>query len=212
METSIINIQDGYGSWMKIEIPSHCPNCGIGNNPTTEYNSELGNDVKVYSHYCVNCQKHHYTIQDKAVDKQRALLMFYPRILSENIPEVFLKHAPRFVEFYSEAIEAEKMNLTNLAATGYRSAIECLVKDYALSFELDSEEEISKLNFNNAINKYVQNDELLSGTIHWIRKVGNNYTHWDKSTDITLSSLKSYVDIILSIFEAKFKMKALPEI
>ena len=106
------------------------------------------------------------------------------------------------------------MGLENIAGTGYRSAIECLIKDYALAFELDTKEYLSdpKFTFNNAIDRYVKDDDLLKSALHFIRIVGNGYTHWNKSTSISLSQLKNYVDIIIQIFKSKFMLKFLPEV
>ena len=142
------------------------------------------------------------------------MVLVYPNKVVSDIDRLFTEYAPRFVEFYSEAIEAEKMGLENIAGTGYRSAIECLIKDYALAFELDTKEYLSdpKFTFNNAIDRYVKDDDLLKSALHFIRIVGNGYTHWNKSTSISLSQLKNYVDIIIQIFKSKFMLKFLPEV
>ena len=81
-------------------------------------------------------------------------------------------------------------------------------------FELDDKEYLSdpKLTFNNAIDRYVKNDDLLKGALHFILTVGNGYTHWNKSTSISLPQLKNYVDIIIQIFKSKFMMKFLPNV
>ncbi|MDQ0221698.1 DUF4145 domain-containing protein [Streptococcus moroccensis] len=194
-----------------IEIPKYCPNCGIGNNPKNEYIASI-NNCTVYSHFCNPCKKYHYSVQDNLTDSTRTLLLVYPNKTIVDIDPVFIEHAPRFVEFYSEAVEAEKLGLVNIAGTGYRSAIECLIKDYALHFELDDAEYLSnpRLTFNNAIDRYVKDDDLLKGALHFIREIGNHYTHWSKETDIPLSVLKSYVEIIIQIFKSKFMLKHLP--
>ncbi len=198
--------------WIKVEIPKYCPNCGVGNNPDNKFVASA-DDCAVYSHFCNPCKKYHYTIQDKLIDSQRKMLLVYPNKSVVNIDPLFIKYAPRFVEFYSEAIEAEKLGLENIAGTGYRSAVECLIKDYALHFELDDKEYLAdpKFSFNNAIDRYIKDDDLLKGALHFIREVGNHYTHWSKETDIPLEVLKSYVEIILQIFKSKFMLKHLPK-
>ena len=142
------------------------------------------------------------------------MVLVYPIKVVSDIDSLFTEYAPRFVEFYSEAIEAEKSGLENIAGTGYRSAVECLIKDYALAFGLDTKEKLSdpKLTFNNAIDKYVKDDDLLKGALHFIRTVGNGYTHWNKSTSISLPVLKNYVDIIVQTFKSKFMLKDLPKV
>ena len=175
---------------LTIQIPQTCPWCGIGNNPT---NNEAGK-IEIQEGYIFS--------------------MHHPNKVVTDIDRLFIEYAPRFVEFYSEAIEAEKSGLENIAGTGYRSAVECLIKDYALAFELDTKEYLSdpKLTFNNAIDRYVKDDDLLKGALHFIRTVGNGYTHWNKSTSISLPELKNYVDIIIQIFKSKFMLKDLPKV
>ena len=203
---------------LTIQIPQSCPLCGIGNNPTTNEVGRLEIQegyVFTLHHRCPACKKYHMTNQEYLnQDDKTTMILVYPNKVVIDIDDLFIEHAPRFVEFYSEAVEAEKMGLENIAGTGYRSAIECLIKDYALAFELDDKEYLSdpKLTFNNAIDRYVKNDDLLKGAFHFIRTVGNGYTHWNKSTSISLPQLKNYVDIIIQIFKSKFMMKFLPNV
>ena len=193
-----------------IQIPQTCPWCGIGNNPT---NTEAGK-IETQEGYIFS-KKYHMTNQEylRQADKTTMVLV-YPNKVTIDIDHLFIEYAPRFVEFYSEAIEAEESGLENIAGTGYRSAVECLIKDYALAFELDTKEYLSdpKLTFNNAIDRYVKDDDLLKGALHFIRTVGNDYTHWNKSTSISLPVLKNYVDIIVQIFKSKFMLKDLPKV
>ena len=203
---------------LTIQIPQSCPLCGIGNNPTTNEVGRLEIQegyVFTLHHRCPACKKYHMTNQEYLnQDDKTTMILVYPNKVVIDIDDLFIEHAPRFVEFYSEAIEAEKMGLENIAGTGYRSAIECLIKDYALAFELDTKEYLSdpKLTFNNAIYRYVKDDDLLKGALHFIRIVGNGYTHWNKSTSISLPQLKNYVDIIIQIFKSKFMLKFLPKV
>ena len=205
------------GKTLIIQIPKTCPLCGIGNNPTT---NEVGRlDIQegyifTLHHRCPACKKYHMTNQEYLnQDDKTTMALVYPNKVVSDIDRLFIEHAPRFVEFYSEAVEAEKMGLENIAGTGYRSAVECLIKDYALDFKLDDKEYLSnpKLSFNNAIDRYVKDDELLKGALHFIREVGNDYTHWDKSSSISLLTMKHYVEIIIQIFKSKFMMKYLPD-
>ena len=203
--------------YLTIQIPKTCPLCGIGNNPT---NNEAGKleisegYIFTMHHRCPSCKQYHMTNQEYLHQSdETTMVLVYPNKVVSDIDRLFIDHAPRFVEFYSEAIEAEKMGLDNIAGTGYRSAIECLIKDYALAFELDTKEYLSdpKLTFNNAIDRYVKDDDLLKSALHFIRTVGNGYTHWNKSTSISLPQLKNYVDIIIQIFKSKFMLKHLPD-
>ena len=219
MEVSTVDFYfSAISKTLTIQIPQSCPLCGIGNNPTTNEVGRLEIQegyVFTLHHRCPACKKYHMTNQEYLnQDDKTTMILVYPNKVVIDIDDLFIEHAPRFVEFYSEAVEAEKMGLENIAGTGYRSAIECLIKDYALAFELDDKEYLSdpKLTFNNAIDRYVKNDDLLKGALHFIRTVGNGYTHWNKSTSISLPQLKNYVDIIIQIFKTKFMLKFLPNV
>ena len=219
MEVSTVDFYfSAISKTLMIQIPQSCPLCGIGNNPTTHEVGRLEIQegyVFTLHHRCPACKKYHMTNQEYLnQDDKTTMILVYPNKVVIDIDDLFIEHAPRFVEFYSESVEAEKMGLENIAGTGYRSAIECLIKDYALAFELDDKEYLSdpKLTFNNAIDRYVKNDDLLKGALHFIRTVGNGYTHWNKSTSISLPQLKNYVDIIIQIFKSKFMMKFLPNV
>jgi len=219
MEVSTVDFYfSAISKTLTIQIPQSCPLCGIGNNPTTHEVGRLEIQegyVFTLHHRCPACKKYHMTNQEYLnQDDKTTMILVYPNKVVIDIDDLFIEHAPRFVEFYSEAVEAEKMGLENIAGTGYRSAIECLIKDYALAFELDDKEYLSdpKLTFNNAIDRYIKNDDLLKGALHFIRTVGNGYTHWNKSTSISLPQLKNYVDIIIQIFKSKFMMKFLPNV
>ena len=219
MEISTVEYYFGaIAKYLTIEIPKTCPLCGIGNNPSTNEAGRLEIEegyIFTLHHRCPACKKYHMTNQEYLnKDDKTTMALVYPNKVVSDIDRLFIDHAPRFVEFYSEAIEAEKMGLENIAGTGYRSAIECLIKDYALAFELDTKEYLSdpKLTFNNAIDRYVKDDDLLKGALHFIRTVGNDYTHLNKSTSISLPELKNYVDIIIQIFKSKFMLKFLPKV
>nr|DAW47185.1 MAG TPA: protein of unknown function (DUF4145) [Caudoviricetes sp.] len=205
------------GKTITIQIPKTCPLCGIGNNPTNNEAGKLETQegyIITLHHRCPSCKKYHMTNQEYLRQSdETTMALVYPNKVVTDIDRLFIDHAPRFVEFYSEAIEAEKMGLENIAGTGYRSAIECLIKDYALDFGLDDKEYLSspKLSFNNAIDRYIKDDELLKGALHFIREVGNDYTHWDKNSSISLLTMKHYVEIIIQIFKSKFMMKYLPD-
>ncbi|WP_411765862.1 DUF4145 domain-containing protein [Staphylococcus shinii] len=104
----------------------------------------------------------------------------------------------------------QNQNFTDLAATGYRSALEILIKDYALDFNLDTQEQISKLNLNNVISKYFknENDALISADV--VRIMGNSFTHWDKDQDASLDEIKYYMHIFINYIEMKLRLKTPP--
>lgn len=201
----------------QIEVPKLCPNCGVANNPTSVTTSQGVNTlhekgkIHLILHRCPVCNKYHVTIQEMADEKSPfKCIMYYPKYTAPGIDKLLLEHCPNFVKFYSEAVEAENNELYNIAAIGLRASIECLIKDYAVDFNLDSEEKIAKQKFNNVIDMYIKDDDLLKGSLHFIRKIGNDYTHWKSEYDIPYYELKSYVEIVIQVFTSKLKMKYPP--
>lgn len=195
-------------------VPALCPNCSVANNPFTAEIAKLsiqeGHSI-AYHHRCNVCNKYHVTLQEVTESGNHTVLLCYPdKTPTSHIDNLFITHTPSFVSVYSEAQRAEQEKYHKLAGMGYRSSIECLIKDYALLFELDTIENISKMNFNNCINKYLKEDELLQNAVHTVRKIGNDYTHWGNTYDMPLETLKSYVEIVISIFKSKLMMKFSP--
>lgn len=196
-----------------INFPKLCPHCGIANNPITNNLTTTfiqGEHINVFTHDCNVCKEKHVTVQKKLNSEYIPLACYPNKQPLAKLNPILVEHAPIFAEFYNEALEAEQLDLINLAGTGYRSAIECLIKDYALDFELDTQDNIKKLSFSEAVDKYVNNDELLRNAITVIRKIGNDFTHWETKYDFPLSTLKSYVDIVVTVFTSKFLMKYPP--
>lgn len=214
MQVSTVSFYfDNINRTLIIQIPKTCPNCGIGNNPTNNFISRLGTEkgyIFAMHHLCLSCKKYHMTQQEYNGEEETQMLLVYPNKVVCDIDQVFIDHTPNFVEVYSEAIKAEKDNLNNIAGMGFRLSIECLIKDYALDFSLDSEENIAKLNFNNSIDKFMKDDELLRNSVHVVRKIGNDYSHWKKEFDLPIITLKAYVEIVIQAFKIKFMMKYPP--
>lgn len=136
--------------------------------------------------------------------------MSYPRPAISPLDDLFFEHAPRFAELYTQAQHAEAMKLYDIAAIGYRGAIECLIKDYALDFGLDEKSSIGRMTFDNVIRRYLKDDELLSNTAHAVRLLGNDYAHWIKENDIPFETLKYTTEITIKAFQMKFTQKYPP--
>lgn len=196
-----------------IEVSLKCPYCGL---PTAFVNSALipNSNAKIapFSHRCPNCENVSYSFQITN-DKEWKLGSFYPGYISDGIPEILVKHCPNFAHIYSQAQQAEQNGLTDLAGMGYRAAIEFLIKDYALAFELDTLDDIKKLRalgptISHYFNNKRKNKELLTfNAAEVVSIIGNDFTHWNKETDCDLNVLKHYTDIVIKVIEMNFDMK-----
>ncbi len=199
------------GSTTNIYIPKCCPRCGVANNPTT---SIVGNYSNVYAftHYCPACNQYHFTMQAIRLNtgKPNEMLLVHPQYTSSKLPTLVATKFPKASKMFSDAEYAENNGALELAGMGYRAFCEYLIKDYALLFELDDYENIAKQNLNNAISKYLKDDPLISNVADVIRIVGNDFTHWDSTTDVDLVTLKFYADILLNWANIRLSSKFPP--
>lgn len=68
----------------------------------------------------------------------------------------------RFIDMYNQALTSEHNQNYELAAIGYRSALEILVKDYAIQELNEPEETVSKKSLCDAIAKYLSQPDLVA--------------------------------------------------
>ena len=88
-----------------------------------------------------------------------------------------------------------------------RKAVECLIKDYAVSKYPDDYETIAKKDLCACIDLYLENNDLKT-LAHACRILGNNETHWiNKNTDEDLQALEGFIPALIAFIE--FEIKAL---
>ena len=170
--------QQGYtGFYLK---PAVCPHCGTG---TVFANlRESGNtDAEVV---CI-----------------------YPSLAKEYTNDTLEKISPRFIAMYNQSLRSEKAGDTELAALGYCSALETLVKDYALSELGKPAEEVVTKQLFDAISDYLLQKDLIN-TPDLRRILGDNYTHYEeKYPEQDLLILKGYMEIFLKQIEMQYLIK-----
>lgn len=81
-----------------------------------------------------------------------------------------------FYEVYKQSLYAKEIGLDKIYGMGLRKAMECLVKDFALYTNADTEEQIASKKLYNCIEDYIQDDEI-KALANACRKIGNNETH-----------------------------------
>lgn len=111
--------------------------------------------------------------------------------------------SPRFILSYNQALRAESVGDIELSAIGYRQALECLIKDYAIT-ELNADKNtVIKQSLFEAIEIYLKESELIS-VADVVRILGNDYAHYDrKYPQHDFKLLKTYMDIFIKMIEAK---------
>ncbi|MGW7932135.1 DUF4145 domain-containing protein [Staphylococcus xylosus] len=200
-----------------LQIPKLCPICKVAHNPTISelFKSKISDTILYgYAQNCPNCNRHSFSLhrryQDEDKNYRHDMLLIHPFSSEEQFSNLIEKLSPRFVTLYNQAKFCEDKGFTDLAATGYRSAIEILIKDYALDFDLDSHEDIAKQNLNNVISKYFKNDNDMLVSSDVVRIMGNSFTHWNKDEDASLDEIKYYMQIFVEKIQAKLRLKHPP--
>lgn len=192
-------------------IPMLCPCCGVANNPTSTP-VFFANGYAGVAHLCPVCNQYSITIHTS--DQQNKILttvVVYPSANDRIFNELIVTMSPEFVSLYNQSYNAEQLGFKDLSGIGYRSSLEILIKDFALAFELDSKENIAKLNLNRAIEKFFKHEAEFFTSADVVRKIGNNFTHWDKNDEyLDIIVLKEYLEIFIQAILVKLMIKHPP--
>lgn len=112
--------------------------------------------------------------------------------------------SPRYLTACQQALNAEFRGDLELAAIGYRSALECVVKDYAIKELGKPRDEVVGKSLFAAIGEYLSEQKELLNTADVVRLLGNDYTHYErKYPEYDFDILKQY----FNIFTAFLRMK-----
>jgi len=191
-----------------------CPYCGIG----TDANRS---DLKAFkvddgiiadaTYKCTSCDKVFHVSYVKLNDEElfkpfSVYPNFQGRSFSKGISEVL----PRFVKLYNQAFKAEYDNNYELAGSGYRNALEILIKDYAINVLKHKKEDVIKFKLYGAITEYLP-DVDMSNCADVVRILGNDNTHYERDYEnIDFSVLKQYLNIFIDMIDVQIKVKNPP--
>lgn len=204
-------------SWtFSLQKPMLCPHCNAYEDGVaiSKYYWNYVDDcyVGVVVYRCTHCNKPYlvtYKIDPKA--QRTTFEQFFPAYHAEEYKNERLeKTSPRFIDAYNQALRAEAINDFELAAIGYRHAVECLVKDYAI-IELNKDrEEVVRKKLIDAIGEYLGEKDLVA-TADVIRILGNDYAHYErKYPEHDFDLLKNYMRIFISLVETKLMISHPP--
>jgi len=190
-------------------VPNICPHCGKLVEAKTSLYS-VGNDVFVAFLNCPEygeCRKAFFAVYLASADDSNSLqfMYMYPGPYQTELPEHIRNLSPRCVELYNQAKAAENLKHFDLAACGYRNAIEALVKDFAIKYkDAASDEKLLRKPLQNCINEYLDNlDEAVSA--YMVKEFGNNATHYPQLEQFDFTEQMNYLDIFLSYMSNKIK-------
>lgn len=111
--------------------------------------------------------------------------------------------SPNFVTIYHQSEKAEQMGLSEICGLGYRKSLEFLVKDYAIAFNPDNEDDIKNQMLSPCIKNFIDNKKIkaLATASAWI---GNDETHYvRKHEDFRIDHLKAFIAAIVSYIDSE---------
>ena len=94
-----------------------------------------------------------------------------------------------------------------MAGSGYRNALEVLIKDFAINELGKPTAEVCKKKLAQAIEAYMPNIRLAQSA-DVIRVLGNDYTHYERRyDDIDFAILKQYIQIFLNSIDCEYLIR-----
>lgn len=201
-------------SKISVNKPHYCPIC-LSPQEGSRIDSKLwaaceGLHYGTVMYQCNSCGKKYLATYDIDTKHEKGTFKaFYPVLAVTYEDDLLQPVSPRFVDLYGQALRAEATGDIDIAATGYRNALECLVKDYAISELHEDRETVERKSLYDAIEAYL--DEALIKTADVVRILGNDYTHYkQKYRDIDFENLKSYMEIFISLVQTKVRINHPP--
>ncbi len=194
----------------EFQKPSTCPYCGINTDANVkniqhEPADDVGTLVLFMVFECTSCRKRFfatYTLKDLVSE----FCNTFPTPSAEFQSAEISALSPRFVETYNQCMRAESNGDLNIAAIGMRSALEILIKDYAIAELNEPAKTVTAKSLYQAISDYLKEDELIKPA-DVVRILGNDHTHYQrKYPEHDYKLLKSYMDIFISLIETKLKI------
>ncbi len=205
-------------SGIKIKKLQVCPYCGFGTDSIqqgdyiTRYNEGDNEMAVILSLLCTHCRKRFLTVNSfNKSSKENEFICSCPSSTApEYKNEQIEKISPRFISLYNQSLRAEHNGDIDLAGFGMRSALETLVKDYAVEVLKIDENTVAKTSLCDCIGNFLGNKDLIS-TADVVRILGNDYVHAQKKyPEHDFEVLKRYMDIFISLIDVQLKIKFPP--
>lgn len=198
------------------EKPIICPHCGISTDFILSSAAILQSDDSLFLvgiYKCTDCAEQTLSISARRLDApdEAKNIFVYPESNVELFDNDNLRAlSERFMDIYNQAEMSEFAGSLELAAIGYRSALEVLIKDFAIRELGKPEDEVIKKNLFDAISCYMPN-ESLANSADVVRILGNDYTHYKrKYPEHDFALLKNYMEIFLKSIEVQYMIKHPP--
>lgn len=197
----------GNGFEFSLPKPMVCPYCDAYEDGTKgDYHLfSVGNDryYGIIAYTCTCCRKKYVVVYSMDVSAKKAqYVTTLPQITMVYQNERLDALSHQFIDMYNQALRAEQIGDIELAAIGFRKALECLVKDYAINELQEEKEVVAEKSLHKAIGDYL--DSSLASTADVVRILGNDYAHYERRYEQhDFDILKSYMEIFIHLVETK---------
>lgn len=188
------------------DLPSNCPNChkSITPNPLFGHYCEINDETEIFL-FCPdkNCKKsfiaYYYYIGENRYNftGRTSKGTLIGRNFSDSIKETSID----FIKIYNQSYEAEQQDLKEICGVGYRKSLEFLIKDYAISNNLEKQKLIEKSPLSQCITNFISDSRIQSVAkrASWI---GNDETHYIRIWEgKNLIDLKKLIDLTIHWIE-----------
>ncbi len=191
------------------QTPQYCPICGIGQGGIFKEGKFFGASGVTYwfaTFECTECHKIYGLIFDtNKTKKQAKFRAFHPTVEPTYDDDVLGACSPRFISLYRQALMSEYHGHYDVAAIGYRAALEVLIKDYAVEELGESHKKMGDIGLAKAIKLYLDSGEAAAADV--VRLLGNDYAHYlQEYPDIDFSVIKEYMDMFVAQVRMKLRL------
>ncbi len=198
----------------KYQKPATCPYCDTGTDAKLMDKAHFafnGEKLLIATCKCTACGKlFFFACLEKAEDIAPNICLFPNTTFTPYTNDILSTISERFIDMYNQALQSEFAGNIELAAIGYRSALEILVKDFAIHELNKPSDEVIKKSLCNAIGEYLNQPDLVN-TADVIRILGNDYTHYQrKYPQHDFDLLKAYMEIFLKQIEVRYMINHPP--
>lgn len=180
------NLLAGLGGLSGLFVPKmlNCPHCAVASDFSRQSSYSVEYEESLYFlvvHWkCTNCKKKHVQYYDvDFVNKISKFIASYPGVNIKVASDAFKELSPRFYDYLSQALFADYHNHQDLAAMGFRSALEILCKDFVIKEMGVAQEKVENMHLQVLIDTHFP-EVKLKNTAHLVRMLGNDYTHYVK--------------------------------
>lgn len=191
------------------KAPDSCPICHKNILPERKY-GWLEDEILQFVFQCPNdaCKRLFiaYYVEDEVVEGSEIKIVYFfkgcaPQIYAKrSFPKEITDISKKFETVYNEAFEAEHRDLNNVCGTGYKKALETLIKDYLMKEIRDKSEIIALagMTLSDCISQNVSSLEIqdCARSTEWFGKDGAEYVRAWKKKD--LENLKDLIQLTMN--------------